>query len=121
MSTMIALLLATAQPANAPATPDWRPLGTARDRFELAWDAASVQRGPEVVTVTFRTRAIQSPESSPRAISRAEIRCAAAMMRVIETITYAPDGSVVRRDTVPPPFESIPPGSFVATIRDAVC
>ncbi len=119
MDMIIALML-TAQPAAAPA-PDWRPLGIARERYALAWDAASVQRGPEVVTVRFRTEAAQSPETSPRAMSRLEIRCAAATMRVVETITYASDGSVVRRDTVPQAFEAIPAGSFVATIQHAVC
>ena len=114
-----ALMLTTIQPA-APA-PDWRPLGIAGERFRLAWDAATVQRGAEVVTVTFRTEAAESPENAPRAISRLEIRCATAMLRVVETITYAPDGTVTRRDTVPAPFESIPPGSHVAVIQRAVC
>lgn len=121
MPTTIALLLAAAQPAPAGSLPDWRPLGTARERYNLSWDAASVERGPEVVTVRFKAEAIQSPESSPRTISRAQIRCAAATMRVIETTTYARDGSVTRRDTVPAPFEAIPAGSFVAVIQRAVC
>ena len=120
MGMIIALMLAAAQPAAAPA-PDWRPLGSARERFNLFWDAASVQRGPEVVTVRFKTEAIQSPEASPRALSRLEIRCAAATMRVVETITYAPDGTVVRTDRVPQPFDAIPAGSHVAIIQRAVC
>ena len=119
MHTIIALMLA-AQPAPATA-PDWRPLGVVRERYRLAWDAASVERGPEVTRVRFRTEAAQSPEAAPRAESRLEIRCASATMRVVETITYAPDGSVMRRDTVPPAFDTIVAGSFVATIRDAVC
>jgi hypothetical protein len=119
MGMLIALLLTT-QPASAP-VPDWRPLGTARDQYRLAWDAASVVRGAEVVTVRFRTEAAQSPATSRRLESRLEIRCAASTMRVVETVTYAPDGSVVRRDDVPAPFETIPAGSFVATIRQAVC
>lgn len=119
MQMIFALVLATTQPA--PPAPDWQTLGIAGERFRLAWDAASVQRGPEVVTVTFRTEAAESPESAPRAISRLEIRCATATLRVVETITYAPDGTVTRRDTVPAPFESIPPGSHVATIQRAVC
>ena len=121
MPSLIALMLAAMQPAATTPAPDWRPLGTVREQYRLAWDAASVQRGPEVVTVRFRTEAAQSPETAPRAVSRLEMRCASATMRVIETITYAPDGSVVRRDEVPAPFESIPAGSFVATIQRAVC
>ena len=119
MGMLIALLLTT-QPAAAPA-PDWRPLGTVRDQYRLAWDAASVQRGAEVVTVRFRTEAAQAPETSRRLESRLEIRCASSTMRVVETITYAPDGTVTRRDTVPPAFEAISAGSFVATIQRAVC
>jgi hypothetical protein len=42
-------------------------------------------------------------------------------MHVVETITYAPDGSVVRRDTLAQPFVAIPPGSYVAIIKSAVC
>ena len=116
----IALMLAAAQPAPAP-TPDWRPLGTVRDQYRLAWDANSVERGAEVVTVRFRTDAAQSPETQRRLESRLEIRCASSTMRVVETVTYAPDGTVTRRDTVPPAFEAIPAGSFVATIQRAVC
>ncbi len=119
MDMIIALML-TAQPAAAPA-PDWRPLGIARERYALAWDAASVQRGPEVVTVRFRTEAAQSPQASQHLISRLEIRCAAATMRVVETVTYGVDGSVVRTDTVPPPFQPIPAGSHIAVIQRAVC
>ena len=120
MAILISLMLAAAQPAAAPG-PDWRPLGTVRDQYRLAWDAASVQRGAEVVTVRFRTEAAQSPGTSRRLESRLEIRCSSSTMRVVETITYAPDGSVTRRDTVPPAFEAIPAGSFVATIQRAVC
>ena len=120
MQTIIALMLAAAQTAPAP-PPDWRPLGVVRERYRLAWDAASVERGPEVTRVRFRTEAAQSPETAPRAESRLEIRCASATMRVVETITYAPDGSVIRRDNVPPAFDTIVAGSFVATVRDAVC
>jgi len=119
MDMIFALMLA-AQPATSPA-PDWRPLGTARERFALAWDAASVQRGPEAVTVRFRTEAAQSPETSPRAFSRLEIRCAAGTMRVVETVTYAPDGAIVRTDSTPAPFDSIPAGSHIEVIRRAVC
>ena len=119
MGMLIALLLTT-QPASAP-VPDWRPLGTVRDQYRLAWDAASVQRGAEVVTVRFRTEAAQSPETSRRLESRLEIRCASSTMRVVETVTYAPDGTVTRRDTVPPAFEASPAGSFAATIQRAVC
>ena len=115
MQMVIALMLAAVQ------APDWRPLGTARDRYSLAWDAASVERGPEVVTVQFRTESLLSPETSPRAVSRIEIRCAAATMRVVETVTLNPDGSLARRDSVPQSFEPIPSGSFVATIQRAVC
>ena len=117
MGMLLALLL-TAQAAPAP---DWRPLGTVRDQYRLAWDAASVEHGAEVVTVRFRTEAAQSPATSPRLESRLEIRCAPATMRVVETVTYAPDGSVTRRDTVPAPFEAIGAGSFVAIIQRSVC
>ena len=116
---IIALMLAAVQPADPAA--DWRPLGTARDRYSLAWDAASVERGPEVVTVRFKTESSQSPETSPHAISRMEIRCAAATLRVVETVTMNPDGSVARVDSVPQPFEPIPPGSLVAAVQREVC
>jgi hypothetical protein len=122
MMTIVAFMLAAVQPAPPVVpSPDWRPLGSAGDRYRLYWDAASVERGPEVVSVRFKTEAMQSPESSPRAVSRLEIRCAASTVRVVETITYAPDGSVVRRDTTPVPFDTIPAGSLVAAIQRAVC
>ena len=120
MSIVFALVLA-AQPAAANPAPDWRPLGVWRGQIDLAWDAASVNRGPDVVTVRLRSEAAQSPRTAEWAISRIEIRCATAMMHVIETITYDPDGAVVRTDNVPQPFQSIPADSFVAIIQRAVC
>ena len=117
MSMIFALLLAAQ--AAAPA-PDWRLIGRAGDR-NLSYDAASPRRGPEVVTVMVRNDPAEAPGASPYAISRMEIRCAAAMLRVEETISYRPDGSVIGTDRVPEPFESIPPGSFVEVIHRAVC
>ncbi len=122
MGMIVALLLAAAQPAApAPAAaPDWRPIGQTRER-NLYYDAAGIERGAEVVTVRVRTELIESPDASPRTVSRMEIRCAAAQLRVIETITYRPDGSIIGTDSVPEPFESIPAGSFVEIIHHAVC
>jgi hypothetical protein len=123
MLTIAAFTLAAAQPAPTATTPatDWRPLGIVRERYRLAWDAASIVRGPDVVSVRFRTEAAQSPETSEHLMSRVEIRCRDSLVRVVETVTYAADGSVVRRDTVPPAFAPIPADSHVAAIQRQVC
>ena len=134
MNIFLGLILTAAQPATAttPATPqpamaqpaapgaDWRRLGTSRDRT-IWYDAARIDRGPEVVTVRFRTELTQAPETSFSTLSRMEIRCAASVARTIETISYAPDGKVIRTDGVPVPFETIPAGSPVEAVRRAVC
>ena len=123
MSMIFALMLAAAQPAPTatPPAPDWRPLGIAQEHYRLAWDAASIERGSEMVRVTVRSEAAQSPETSSHMVSRVEIRCAVSTARVVETITYAADGSVVNRDTAPAAFAVIPPGSHIASIKQAVC
>ena len=139
MPIFISLLLAAAQPAAAanpavtppantqptmtqPAAPgaDWRRLGTSRDRT-IWYDAARIDRGPEAVTVRFRTELTTAPATSFSTLSRMEIRCAASVARTIETISYAPDGKVIRTDSVPVPFETIPAGSLVEAVRRAVC
>jgi hypothetical protein len=107
-----------AQPA-APGA-DWRRLGTARDRT-IWYDAARIDRGPEVVTVRFRTELTQAPETSFSTLSRMEIRCAASEGRTIETISYAADGKVIRTDSVPVPFEAIPAGSLMERVKRAAC
>jgi hypothetical protein len=119
---IVALVLAAAQPAAPAATPapDWRLIGTHQDR-NLFYDAARIERGPEVVTVRIRNAAVLAPDTSPYALSRLEIRCTAAQLRVVETISYRPDGTIIRTDSVPQPFESIPSGSFVAIVQHAVC
>ena len=121
MSMIFAFMLAAGQPtAAAQRAPDWRPIGHNRER-NIYYDAAGVERGPEVVTVRIRTEAVRAPEASMRTLSRIEIRCASSELRVVETISYAPDGSVIRTDSAPEPFESIPAGSFVALVQQAVC
>ncbi|WP_395612246.1 surface-adhesin E family protein [Allosphingosinicella sp.] len=139
MPIFISLLLAAAQPATAttpaatqaanaqptmtqPAAPgaDWRRLGTSRDRT-IWYDAARIERGPEVVTVRFRTELAQAPETSFSTLSRMEIRCAASEGRTIETISYAADGKVIRTDSVPVPFEAIPAGSLMERVKRAAC
>ncbi len=74
-----------------------------------------------MVTVRIKTEMAQAPEASPHLVSRMELRCAASMLRVVETVTYRPDGSIAATDSIPEPFESIPAGSFVAFIQRAVC
>ena len=84
MAMIVALMLAAAQPVVPAATPapDWRLIGTARER-SLFYDAARIERGPDVVTVRIRNQAAQAPDASPYALSRLEIRCAAAQLRVV--------------------------------------
>lgn len=126
MSLVISLLLAAShaaawRTAPTPPAPDWRPVGSFQGRFNLFYDASRIERGAKEVTIWFRSEAAQSARDAPWSISRVEIRCAAATVRVVATISYLPGGSVARTDTVPQPFQSIPPGSFVAAIQRDVC
>jgi hypothetical protein len=120
MSIAISLLLAAAQTQAAPA-PNWRPLGTVQGRFNLFYDGARIERGADAVTVWIRREPFPAQSGAPWWISRVEIRCIAGTTRVVETVSYRPDGSVGRTDTEPEPFESIPAGSFVEAIHRAVC
>lgn len=134
MDVIFGLMLAAAQPAavttpaatqptmTQPAAPgaEWRRLGTTRDRT-IWYDAARIDRGPEVVTVRFRTELTQAPETSFSTASRLEVRCAASEARTIETISYAPDGRITRTDSVPVPFSAIPSGSLMEAVKRAVC
>lgn len=118
MHIVISLLLAASQAAPVPpaGAPDWRPLGTAQGRFAFFYDARRIQRGPgDLVTIWIRREAISLPEDPALwAISRVEIHCAARTLRVTETVTRGPD-------SVPRPFEPIPPGSFIEAAHRDVC
>ena len=120
MSIAIFLLLAAAQPQPA-AAPNWRPLGTMQGRFNLYYDGGRIERGADAVTIRIKREPFPAQAGAPWWISRVEIRCAANSVRVVETVSHRPDGSVSRTDTVPQPFESIPAGSFVEAIHRDVC
>ena len=129
MSIAISLLLAAAQPAAVQAGPiaspppatNWRPLGTLQGRFNLSYTARDERGADGLVTVWIKREPSPAASGTPWWISRAEIRCAANVMRVVETVSHRPDGSIARTDTVPEPFEPIPAGSFVEAIHRDVC
>ena len=118
MSMVVALWLAAQAPA---AVPDWRVIGEHQE-LVIAWDAGSIVRSGELTQVRIRL----SPKSPTQAdkvtsISRIDIRCADGTARVAETANYFPDGRAGPGDKDAQPFEPIPPNSFFATVRTAVC
>jgi hypothetical protein len=111
------LVLAAMQPAG----PEWRELDATPDR-QYSWDANGVVRGGEMTTVRLRRQpghAGAGPDSY--AISRIEIRCAAGLIRVVETVTYSADGREVGRDTRETQFDRIPQGSIINLVQAQVC
>lgn len=115
---------ALSEQPQAPPTPhssaaDWRPLGTSRGDA-VAWNAGAVERGS---TVIVEVRFTPSDTTSGRAfsITRIEIDCAAGRAHAILTVNHRADGTLGRTDTVPVPYEAIPPGSMFDVLRHAVC
>ena len=116
---LAALLVAQAAAPTATAAADWQPLGN-NGGVAVDWDAAYLERGDS----TFVRIRSTPPEGSTRyayAVSRIELRCAAAEGRVVQTLSYGADHNVVRTDDVPQPFVAIPAGSFFDALRQRVC
>jgi hypothetical protein len=112
-------LLAVA--AMQPAPPDWRELSTNAER-RLSWDASGVTRDGETTTVRLRVDTIPAPQgANSYAISRVEIRCAAGLVRVAETVNYASDGTAGQRDLSETRFDPIPAESIINLVRRQVC
>lgn len=119
-----ASLAATAlqpQPAS-PAAPaaDWRPLGTSRG-VVIVWNAAAIERGTTVIVPVRFTPPTPAGGTPTYSISRIELDCAAGQAHAIHTVNYRADGTLGRVDTVPVPYEAIPPGSLFDLLRRAVC
>lgn len=118
MILSISLLAAVAM---QPAPPDWRVLNTTPER-EMSWDASGVTRDGETATVRIRFIHIPARQgANAYAISRVEIRCAAGLVRVVDTVNYSADGIAGQRDVSQMPFDAIPPDSFINTVRTQVC
>ena len=78
-------------------------------RFALFYDGARIERGAgDLVTIRTRRQSAAAPETQPHAVSRIEIQCLGRMVRVVETVTRDPNGSIVHTDSVPQPFEVDP-------------
>lgn len=125
LSALIGAGLASAAATQPPAAPsttspaaDWRRLGTSQGAA-IDWNAAAIERGPSViVTVRFTPPASQGTSYS---VTRVEIDCAGGRAHAILTTNYRADGTTGRIDTVPVPYETIPPGSMFDILRRAVC
>jgi hypothetical protein len=108
----------TAAPSATSSPADWRRLGESQGAT-IDWNAAAIERGPTmIVTVRFTPPASQGTSYS---VTRVEIDCAGGRAHAILTTNYRADGTTGRIDTVPVPYESIPPGSMFDILRRAVC
>lgn len=107
-----------AAPSTMSSPADWRRLGESQGAT-IEWNAAAIERGASViVTVRFTPPAAEGGTS--HSITRVEIDCAGGRAHAILTTNYRADGTTGRIDTVPVPYETIPPGSMF-DMRRAVC
>ncbi|HEX8365034.1 MAG TPA: surface-adhesin E family protein [Allosphingosinicella sp.] len=116
------LLLAAAQPPDAPSTSaPWRDLGVARG-YHLFYDPAPVARVGETLTARLLTRFPGAAATQPAyVVGTVEIRCSAGEARVIRTVNHRADGSVASEDTAPMAFAAIRPNTLFASLRQALC
>ena len=127
LSALIGAGLANAAASQPPAPPpsttqssaDWRRLGESQGAA-VDWNAAAIERGPSVI-VTVRFTPPAPAGGTSHSITRVEIDCAGGRAHAILTTNYRADGTTGRIDTVPVPYEAIPPGSMFDMLRRAVC
>lgn len=127
LSALIGAGLASAEASQQPPAPpstnsptaDWRRLGVSQGAT-IDWNAAAIERGPTVI-VTVRFTPPASEGGNSHSITRVEIDCAGGRAHAILTTNYRADGTTGRIDTVPVPYEAIPPGSMFDILRGAVC
>jgi hypothetical protein len=129
MTIILSLLLAAqpaaaAAPPSAPATsapaPDWRPLRETRG-LQIAWDAASVERGDTLFVRIRVTPPRPGDTYYAYAITRMELRCAPSEGHAIRTVNYFADGTSGRTDESPVPFVPIFADSPFALLHNALC
>lgn len=112
------------EPSAAPApAPDWQPLFPAGGNrpMGLSWDRASVARSGDVVRLTVRAEANFQLAASNHGDFLYEFRCPDRRWRVIRTTNYTPAGEPLVEEAPNARFAPIRAGTWMETIRAAVC
>lgn len=108
------------QEPAAPA-PDWQPFFPAGGNRPMSWDRASVAHRGDLVRLTVRAEANFLLGASSYGDFLYEFRCADSRWRVVRTTNYTPAGELLVEEAPNARFARIRPGTWMETIRTAVC
>jgi hypothetical protein len=120
-------LVLIAGTAGAQQSDRWVPVSITADGMVTEYDAKTISRTGDGVTVWVRYTYTRSPpvvygKAVHHAMQRQYFNCSSLVSGVYSIITYTEDGNVVSSNTYErPSFESNVPGSVGEQTLDALC
>ncbi len=125
--SLFALALLTPNPALAQESAqaravDWQPLPSpgGNSMLSISWDRGSVVREADLARATVRVSTTMIAGGG-HGDFLFEIRCSDSRSRVIRSTNYTPAGAPLVEESPRARFERIRPGTYVETLRAAIC